>query len=681
MTELLTAAQMRAIEGAAIDTGAVTGLELMERAGRGAVEAILAEWPELASGRRRALVLCGPGNNGGDGFVVARLLRARGWDVEVFLHGDPERLPPDARANHERWCGMGEVGRLPAALRDPSHKSRTWLTRDREGPVDLVVDALFGTGLTRAIDDEVVRAILDELAELDERLAGPRRATSGPSAAPRLAPSRALPSSDGRPTRVVAIDLPSGLCGDSGRWLGPGMTADLTVTFHREKLAHRLAEGPEACGKISVVDIGIGSRGILRSVSPTVGHRWLGAAHDGREPNPMSRALEAEAAAVGLMVRTPSVGKADGHKFDHGHALLLSGGVGRGGAARMAARGALRIGAGLVTLGCPPAAVIENAARLDAIMLRPVRDERALAAMLEDDRLNALCLGPGLGTGEREAKLVRVALGGAAGERSAAAASEDQGLGEGAEGDEGNGDRGAPDATRGPDRRGGRAGSEGASGDRGVGESAASSVSRSAFEDGGPGREAGAMGEGGGRRAPDDGGRPASDGRRRAIVLDGDALSILARSPALFALLHDRCVLTPHAGEFARLFPDIAERLNAPAETGPATSKVDAARDAAARAGCVVLLKGPDTVIAHPDGRAAVSSAHYERSAPWLATAGAGDVLAGFVAGLLARGLSPMRAAEAAAWLHVECALEFGPGLIAEDLPEQLPKVLRRLGV
>jgi hydroxyethylthiazole kinase-like uncharacterized protein yjeF len=164
------------------------------------------------------------------------------------------------------------------------------------------------------------------------------------------------------------------------------------------------------------------------------------------------------------------------------------------------------------------------------------------------------------------------------------------------------------------------------------------------------------------------------------VVLDADALTILAREPELMGLLHERCVLTPHAGEFRRLFPDIAARLDAPAETGPAYSKVDAAREAAARAGCVVLLKGPDTVIAHPDGRAAINSAHYERSAPWLATAGAGDVLTGFVAGLLARGLEPMQAAEAAAWLHVECALEFGPGLIAEDLPEQLPAVLRRLG-
>ncbi len=166
------------------------------------------------------------------------------------------------------------------------------------------------------------------------------------------------------------------------------------------------------------------------------------------------------------------------------------------------------------------------------------------------------------------------------------------------------------------------------------------------------------------------------------VVLDADALTAFADDPeALFALLHDKCVLTPHGGEFARLFPDIAEKLHAPAVNGPAYSKVDATREAAKRAGCVVLFKGPDTVIAAPDGRCSINSAQYERAAPWLATAGAGDVLAGVITGLLARGLAPMQAAETAAWLHVEAARAFGPGLIAEDLPEMLPTVLRDLGL
>jgi hydroxyethylthiazole kinase-like uncharacterized protein yjeF len=268
------------------------------------------------------------------------------------------------------------------------------------------------------------------------------------------------------------------------------------------------------------------------------------------------------------------------HKYGHGHALLVAGGPGRGGAARLAARAALRIGAGLVTLAVPAAALAENAARLDAVMLRPLDDAAALAALLEDSRITALGLGPGLGLEAAERDLVAAAL------RS-----------------------------------------------------------------------------------------------RRPLVLDADALTLVARARDLFALLHEGCLLTPHAGEFARLFPDLAAALAAPARQGPAFSKVDATRAAAARAGCTVLFKGADTVIADAAGGCWIHSAHYGRAAPWLATAGTGDVLAGLAAGLLARGLAPAAAAGTAAFLHVDCARAFGPGLIAEDLPEEVPGVLRALGL
>lgn len=292
-----------------------------------------------------------------------------------------------------------------------------------------------------------------------------------------------------------------------------------------------------------------------------------------REPTQIS----GETALISGLRKLPDL-----HKYTHGHALIFSGGSGRCGAARLAARGALRIGAGLVTVGCPPDALVENAVQLNAIMLRPVKDAVGFHDILADERINALCLGPGMGKGEAQNALISAAL-----------------------------------------------------------------------------------------------------GTKRPCVLDADALSILFfdEADALFGQLHDKVVLTPHAGEFARLFPDIAEKLNARATKGPAYSKVDATREAAARAGCVVLFKGPDTVIAAPDGRCSINSAQYERAAPWLATAGSGDVLAGFITGLLARGFEPMQAAETAAWLHVECALKFGPGLIAEDLPEQLPAVFRDLGL
>ena len=308
-----------------------------------------------------------------------------------------------------------------------------------------------------------------------------------------------------------------------------------------------------------------------------------------REP----RRIGATPAMIEALRKSP-----DAHKYSHGHALVLSGPPGKTGAARLAARGALRIGAGLVTLGVPPSAQLECAAQLTAIMLTRIPDAAALADTLQDDRLNALCIGPGFGTGDREAAILATALG----RRAEARPTDDDTVGR-------------------------------------------------------------------------------ASARHRPTILDADALTLLANHPDLFSALHDACVLTPHAGEFRRLFPDIADRLDASATTGPAYSKVDATRDAAARAGCTILFKGPDTVIADPSGRSAINASAYDRAAPWLATAGSGDVLSGFIAGLLARGFSPFDAASTAAWLHTECALKFGPGLIAEDLPETLPQVLRDLGL
>lgn len=556
MTELLTAAQMRAIEEAAIASGEVTGLELMERAGRGVVEAIFEEWPELQKAPHRAVVLCGPGNNGGDGFVIARLLKEWGWEVEVFLYGEPERLPPDARVNYERWRKIGDI--------NPLYRFDAW-----DVEYDVAIDGIFGTGLKRAIEEDV----------------GKKASDIG-----------AIP-------RVVAIDLPSGFCADSGRQLIVSGDSDerrsavppatLTVAFQYAKRGHYLGACAEHSGSLRIASIGLDHRKSMR---------LLGVPYDKdiRIPADYSAivsSIDNRALMPGFSAAESILDKAwggtDSHKYTHGHALILSGGAGRGGAARLAARGALRIGAGLVTVGCPPEALTENAARLDAVMLKPVADADAFARVLEDRRINALCLGPGLGIGEREVALVAAALGC----RAEARPTDDVG-------------RGLP-----------------------------------------------------------------------RLVLDADALTILAREPDLFTALHENCVLTPHAGEFARLFPDIAEKLAAPATKGPAYSKVDATREAAKRAGCVVLYKGPDTVIADPSGRCSINSAHYDRAAPWLATAGSGDVLAGFITGLLARGFAPMQAAETAAWLHVECALKFGPGLIAEDLPEELPAVFRDLGL
>lgn len=263
------------------------------------------------------------------------------------------------------------------------------------------------------------------------------------------------------------------------------------------------------------------------------------------------------------------------HKYHYGHAIVLAGGYGRGGAARLGARAALRVGAGLVSLLCPQVSLVENASQMTGVMVGVLADSFSLRGMLQDDRVNALLLGPGLGL-PRARDMVPAALSG-----------------------------------------------------------------------------------------------------HRATVLDADALTAFEEDPdLLFRQLHPACVLTPHAGEFARLFPD----LDLGAED--AATRAASVRSAAARAGCTVLLKGAQTMIASPAvGGAdfAVHSALGARAAPWLATAGAGDVLAGLIVGLLARGFSPQAAAELGVWLHVEAARSFGPGLIAEDLPDALPSVFRAI--
>lgn len=504
-SEITTAAQMRAIESTAMASAKVTGAALMERAGQFVVDAIFQEWPQFTETHHplgwRALILCGPGNNGGDGFVVARLLAAAGWQVEVRMMGEAGHLPPDAGTAHDRWRAVGAVQPL---------------STDAPVDADLLIDALFGIGLSRPVSG---------LQPLFDTINAARRNLG---------------------LHVVSIDIPSGLCTDSGRVLGTApdacVVADLTVTFHRPKPGHLLAEGPQLCGHLVVGDIGLGN--------------------DAEKAQPPLR----------IASFTPRP-KLHGHKYDYGHALILTGAAGHGGAARLAAKAALRIGAGLVTMGCPQNALAELAAPPDALMRRVIADADGLSGILRDGRITALCLGPGMGI-DRAAGMLPVAV-----------------------------------------------------------------------------------------------------GCHRPCVLDADALTALATRDAPFDGLHAGCVLTPHLGEFARLFPDIAQRLNAPAKSGPAFSKLQATQEAAARSKAVVLLKGPDTVIAAPDGTAWIHSAF---DVPWLATAGSGDVLAGLITGFLARGSAPSEAAVEAAALHAAAARHFGQGLIADDLPEQIPALLRR---
>ena len=236
---------MRKIEHDAIETGQVTGLELMERAGHAVVAAIQSDWPaerDMWRARRgqdlscspgdinsesHALVLCGPGNNGGDGFVVARLLHADGWQVAVQFYGKPEHLPPDAKTNYTRWLERGLIAPM------------TYAGVASSTDVTLIVDAIFGIGLSRPVTGELGR-ILRFLATSDAK---------------------------GRPFRdkLVAVDVPSGLDADLGETPThaneKGTPAcpfcALTVTFHRAKYGHLRGSGPAHCGKVVVKDIGL----------------------------------------------------------------------------------------------------------------------------------------------------------------------------------------------------------------------------------------------------------------------------------------------------------------------------------------------------------------------------------------------------------------------------------------
>ena len=488
MLELLTAEEMGRADRLAVEDG-VRGVTLMENAGRAVADEVARRYPDAGT----VVVLCGPGNNGGDGFVAARYLEERGYKVRLRFDGDEARQPEHAAVMAKRFAGR----------RVPLHPNIL-------AGADVMVDALFGAGLARPIEGKI--------AQLIESV-----------------------NASGLP--VIAVDVPSGVDDTTGEVRGVAMAAVATVTFFRLKPGHLLLPGRTLCGEVSVADIGIPAD-VLKTIAPTTfanePELWLA-----RFPWP----------------------KDDSHKYARGHAVVVSGPVYSTGAARLAARGALRAGAGLVTVASPRDALQVNAAQLTAIMVREADDARGLNSLLEDRRKNAVLIGPGVGVGERTKEMVMAALASGA-----------------------------------------------------------------------------------------------------ALVLDADALTSFADDPKpLFAAIGARAapvVFTPHDGEFARVFPDLAH-----------LSKLGRARQAASRSGAVITLKGADTVVAAPDGRASINAS----TSPWLATAGTGDVLAGMSLGLLAQAMPAFDAASAAVWLHGAAAKAFGPGLIAEDLPEMLPRVLREL--
>lgn len=482
---LLTPHEMRRADELAISPE-TSSFDLMMRAGREIADTITRRYA-----KRRVLVLCGPGNNGGDGFVAARLLKDRGWDVRVRVEGDMARI-------------KGDAARALALL---DHRPKQPAAEDFIG-TDLIVDALLGAGLDRDIAGSmanVVKAI---------------------NAAGKT---------------VVSVDMPSGVDGASGAVRGIAVAADVTVTFFRLKPGHLLLPGRELCGETVLTDIGI-PESVLGAIAPqcirNTPDAW-----------------------------TVPAAKPMGHKFDRGHVVVVSGSALQTGAARLSAIGAFRAGAGVVSLVGNEKALGVHANHVTSIMLKPAPDSKALGALLEDKRMNAVVIGPAAGVGRETAAKVRAVLSSEA-----------------------------------------------------------------------------------------------------ACVLDADALTSYVRDASeLFSVIGGReapVVMTPHEGEFERLFGTI---------DGAKTAR---ASEAARRSGAIIVLKGSDTVIASPDGRVAIN----DNAPAWLGTAGAGDVLTGIIAALLAQGMLGFEAAAAGVWLHGAAATAFGgPGMLSDDLPDKLPAVLRSL--
>jgi len=477
---LLTVQQMGEADRNAIASG-ISSIELMENAGQAVAHEIQQRWTPSS-----VVVLCGPGSNGGDGFVTARLLANAGWIVRIALLGSFEHLSGAAKHHAELW--LGAVVPL-----DPSVLAGTML----------VVDAIFGAGLDR---------VLEGVAK--ETLA--------------LATKRGMP--------IVAVDVPSGLMGNTGESLG-AVGAILTVTFFRKKPGHLLLPGRTLCGEVVVADIGIPGS-VLSVIAP-----------DTFENAPELWLAE---------LPRPHEGS---NKYTRGHALI-SGGYPMTGAARMAAHAAARAGSGLTTIAVPEIALPIYAAALTSILVHPLVKPDDFDFLLNDRRFLALLIGPGSGTGEET--------------RCRALAMLNTG---------------------------------------------------------------------------------------RSTVIDADAITAFKGDPVeLFKAITGTCILTPHEGEFNRLFDASGDKLTR-------------TRNAARMSGAIIILKGSDTVIAAPDGRVIINA----NAPPTLATAGAGDVLGGIVLGLLVQGMDPFLAAAAAVWLHGEAANQFGPGLMAEDLPDLLPAVFRKL--
>ncbi len=470
---------------AAIDRGRL-GVDLMEAAGSGIAEQIFSEFSPCP-----VQVFCGPGANGGDGYVVARHLYEAGWPV--FLTVCAKTVPAT------------DADKMEQAL--PSGVSITGT--EISCNIGLIVDCIFGAGLKRPISGE--------LAELVNHI-------------------------NAHPAKVVSADLPSGIFGDNGKVSPPAIKADMTVTFECLKPAHVLEPARSQCGKIKVIAIGFPD-GLLDNFDPVaiVNQR-------------------------NLWPEIPKAPEAVTHKHSRGRLLVMCGGALHTGAARLAARAGLRIGAGWVTLAGSKKSMQVCAAHETSVVLLARDRGEPVSSLLQAQNPDCIIIGPAGGVGKDMRRDVLELL-----------------------------------------------------------------------------------------------------AHNKPTVLDADALSSFADDPdTLFDACHSNTVLLPHEGEFARLFGQLGSEFG---------NKIERVQAAARLAGCTLLLKGADSVMATASGRIVVNT----HTSGWLASLGSGDVLAGMVAGLMAQGHRGFEALCAAVWMHGELGRRLGPGLIAEDLPKAIPLILRDL--
>jgi NAD(P)H-hydrate epimerase len=510
MLPVLDNDSMREADRHTIEDLGVPSLELMESAASGVVDALHHGFPQA----RRILILCGRGNNGGDGLAASRMLADGGSQSKVLLFAQPDKLSPDAAENFR----LAQDAGVPVVIVEGEDLSE--LEQDLEGKkCDVVVDALLGTGIDRPLGG-------------------------------RLAQVAGLVESSGLP--VVAVDVPSGLSGSSSNAPGPVIPADVTVTFAALKRCHVLPPACLHCGEVAVAEIGI-PEAVLENGSTL---RWV------------------ETEDVSLLLPNRQI---DSHKGAFGHLLIAAGAEGRSGAVAMAAQAAVVAGTGLVTMAVPkPAVAVVDGACLEAMTHALNADEMGELAGpdgLEDlvDRMTAIAVGPGMGTGDGAAATLEWIL------------------------------------------------------DNWTGD----------------------------------------------LLLDADAINLVAGRPERLAGRESPPVLTPHPGELARLLGKETAEVVA--------DRVGAAREAAERAQAIVVAKGFRTVIAEPDGDAYINPT----GDAGLASGGSGDVLTGIIAAFLAQGIDPVRAAIVGCWLHGragELGGETWPAAVpASVLPELVAGAWREL--